>query len=257
MRLGLRVALARLRYIAGVPSGVVLAAVTTFYLLVNAATYWAAAAAGSLGVGLTCVVGLAATAYALHRWRRRFEPALLPAEIGQPGGVRLAARRGAVVLVGLDSAEPGTTFTRLLTTARDLEYLALVSTPQAEARGVHRAMIGKLMPLSGHALPSGRVRVWDANGAESLADVEQSVGEAIAWMGRHGLHPSEIVVDVTKGRRFMHFGALVAADRAQVEVQYLAAEWHHLANLPRTGRAGFTVVRERWDGVGPEAQPLL
>jgi hypothetical protein len=42
--------------------------------------------------------------------------ALAP-ELDRPGSVKLADRRGAVVLVGLDSAEPGTTFLRLLATA--------------------------------------------------------------------------------------------------------------------------------------------
>ena len=39
--------LARVRYLAGVPSAVALAAITTFYLVVNAVTYWAAVLAGS------------------------------------------------------------------------------------------------------------------------------------------------------------------------------------------------------------------
>jgi len=51
----------------------------------------------------------------------------------------------------------------------------------------------------------------------------------------------------------MAFGALIAADRADVEVQYLAAEWHHLDNTPRPGTEGFSVVSERWDGVGQDA----
>jgi len=89
-----------------------------------------------------------------------------------------------------------------------------------------------------------------------MGDVEQSVTEAIAWMGRQGLHASEIVVDVTKGRRSMAFGALIAANRADVEVQYLAAEWHHLDNKPRPGSEEFSVVSEHWDGVGPDSNRL-
>jgi hypothetical protein len=98
--------------------------------------------------------------------------------------------------------------------------------------------------------------VWGGNNAESLPDIERSVGEAIAWMERHGVHESEIVVDVTKGRRAMEFGALIAADRTNVEVQYMAADWHHVDNKPRPGTQGFMVVRTLWDTVGPEASPL-
>jgi hypothetical protein len=113
-----------------------------------------------------------------------------------------------------------------------------------------------MVPRAGHDLTYDRIRVWDDNEAEVMADTEEAVTEAIAWMGRHQVHPSEIVVDVTKGRRPMHFGALIAADRAAVEVQYLAADWHHLDDRPLRGSAEFTVVHEHWPDVGPTSQRL-
>ena len=252
----MRLALARIRHVAGIPSGLVLAAAATFYLLVNALTSWSAAMAGELGVWSTVVVSAAVTTVLFVRWQHRFAASLDPAKLDQPGTVKLAARRGAVVLVGLDSADPGTTFTRLLAAADRLEYLALIATPQSEVRGVVPALLGPLLALSGRNLASSHIRVWDRNEAEVMADVEQSVAEAIEWMGRRGLHSSEIVVDVTKGRRSMEFGALIAADRAGVEVQYLAAEWHHLDNKPLLGTEDFRVVFERWDGVGEDSTPL-
>ena len=115
------------------------------------------------------------------------------------------------------------------------------------------SLLGPLMAVSGQSLPASQIRVWDRNEADAMGDVEQSVTEAIAWMGRNGLHASEIVVDVTKGRRSMAFGALIAANRADVEVQYLAAEWHHLDNKPRPGSEEFSVMSEHWDGVGPDS----
>jgi len=249
----MRVAMARIRHVAGFPSGLVGAAAVTFYLLVNAVTAWSQDEFGEIGIWTTVLVSLLFTFTLFMRWQRQFAATLRPARLDQPGTAKLAARRGAVVLVGLDSADPGTTFTRLLAAADHLEYLALISTPQAEVRGVVPALLGPLMMVSGRTIAPSCRHVWDRNEAESMGDVESSVTEAIEWMSRHGLHPSEIVVDVTKGRRSMAFGALVAADRADVEVQYLAAEWHHLDNRPRPGTEGFSVVSERWTGVGPES----
>jgi hypothetical protein len=76
-------------------------------------------------------------------------------------------------------------------------------------------------------------------------------------MQRHGLHPSQIVVDVTKGRRPMQFGALIAAERARVEVQYLASEWHHLDDRPLPRSAEFTVVHTHWSSVASDAEPIF
>ena len=249
----MRQELARIRHVAGIPSGLVLAAFATFYLVINAITFSAGVELGNWGVWATVIVSTAVTLVLLRRWQRQFAATLHVLTMDQPGTAKLAMRRGAVVLVGLDSADPGTTFTRLLATAEHLEYLALIATPQVEIRGVVPSLLGPLLGLSGRELPASQIRVWDRNEAEAMGDAEQSVAEAIAWMLRHGLHASEIVVDVTKGRRSMAFGALVAANRTEVEVQYLAAEWHHLDNKPRAGSEGFSVVAEPWDGAGPDS----
>jgi len=243
----------RLRRIAGIPSGLVFVALFAFYLLINAVSWQTAQSAGAYGVWAAVAAAVTLTAVLFIRWQRQVADAVAPA-LERPGSTKLAVRRGVVMLVGLDSAEPGTTFLRLLATAGQLEYLALVASPQATDRGVVDRLLA--MPERvGRPLSHERVRVWDDSAAEVMADTEQAVTEAIAWMLRHELHPSQIVVDVTKGRRTMQFGALIAAARAQVELQYLASDWHHLDDRPRSGSAEFTVVHEHWDNVGPDADP--
>lgn len=243
----------RLRHVAGVPSGLLTAVLFCFYLLVNALTYTSGDLWGNAGVWLVTVVS-AVVVVLSWKWQRRFAPVLRAAELDTPGLVKLARRRGVVVLVGLDSATPGTTFARLCSTVEQLDYLALVATPQGMELGVVDTLLQRLLPASGKT-PLG-LRVWEHNEAESMASVESSVAEAIDWMLTQGLHPSQVVVDVTKGRRSMAFGALIAADHAGVEVQYLAAEWHHLDNKPRPGTQDFRVVKERWSGVGEVAAEL-
>src|SRR5207342_3527386 len=155
----------RLRRIAGIPSGLALAALATFYLLVNAVTYESAKVGGAVAVWGVTTLAMAATGLLFARWQRRVAPVLSPA-LDQPGSSRLAERRGVIVLVGLDSAEPGTTFLRLLETAIRIEYLALIATPQTELRAVVPTMVNGLLPRSGRTVPASRIRVWDQNSAE-------------------------------------------------------------------------------------------
>jgi hypothetical protein len=250
----LKTAFSRMRFVAGFPSGLVISFFFSFYLLVNAITYFGALL-GWLGVLVPLIASAAVTVVLVYRWQKHLEASTLAAR-GALSANRLESRRGLVVLVGLDSASPGTTFMRLLAEAESVEYLALVTTAQDDMLGVTSKLLETLVPVSGREFAHGRVRVWSGNNAESLRDIEDAVSQAVRWMGRHGLHPSEVVVDVTKGRRSMEFGALIAADRQHVEVQYLAADWHHLDNKPMPGTEGFMLVRSIWNAVGPEAQPL-
>ena len=248
-------ALSRLRHIAGFPSGLVVSFFFSFYLLVNAVTY-VGALWGILGVILPLLASCLVTAALVWRWQRKLSTALSISQLDFPDESRLARRRGLVVVVGLDSAQPGTTFLRLLAAAQECEFVALVTTVQDDELGVTGDLVDKVMPLAGRAFPVGNVRVWGGNSAESLTDAETSVTEALAWLRRHGLHPSQMVVDVSKGRRSMQFGALIAADRASVEVQYLAADWHPLDNRPKEGTHDFFVVRTMWTEVSEDAAEL-
>jgi hypothetical protein len=244
----------RLRRIMGVPSTLVLAAVSGFYLLINAITWQTAKSDGELGVWASTGAVILLAGLLLLRYHRQVASALAPS-LDRPGSDKLTDRRGAIVIVGLDSAEPGTTFLRLLATATKLEYVALVTTPQAVMRGVAATLEAQLQRAP-QAFPHQQIRLWDRVNAEAMADTEQAVTEAINWMLRHGLHPSQIVIDVTKGRRPMQFGALIAAERARIEVQYLAAEWHHLDDRPLPGSAEFTVVHTHWATAASDAEPI-
>ncbi len=245
----------RLRRIMGVPSTLVAAAVSAFYLVINAITWQTAELAGAAGVWVGAGLAILVTVLLFIRYHRQVASALAPT-LDRPGTDKLADRRGVVVLIGLDSADPGTTFMRLLAAARELEYLALVTTPQAASRGVLTTLASQVRRAP-QALPHQQIRFWDRVNAETMGDTEQAVTEAISWMLRHGLHPSQLVVDVTKGRRTMQFGALVAAERTRVEVQYLAAEWHHLDDRPRPGSAEFTVVHTHWATAASDAEPIV
>ncbi len=244
----------RLRRIMGVPSTLVLAAASAFYLLINAITWQTAKSDGEVGVWAATGAAFILTVVLLVRYHRQVAAALAPS-LDRPGSDKLADRRGAVVVLGLDSAEPGTTFLRLLTVARELEYLALVTSPQAVRRGVVAKLEAQIQRAP-QAFAHQHVRLWDRVHAQTMADTEQAVTEAVNWMLRHGLHPSQIVVDVTKGRRPMQFGALIAAERARIEVQYLAAEWHHLDDRPLPGSADFTVVHTHWATAAADAEPI-
>jgi hypothetical protein len=244
----------RLRRIMGVPSTLVLAAVSAFYLLINAITWQMAKSDGEIGVWAATGAVIVLTVLLLLRYHRQVAAALAPS-LDRPGSDKLTDRRGAIVIVGLDSAEPGTTFLRLLATATKLEYVALVTTPQAVMRGVVTTLEAQIQRAP-QAFPHQQIRLWDRVNAQTMADTEQAVTEAITWMLRHGLHPSQIVVDVTKGRRPMQFGALIAAERARIEVQYLAAEWHHLDDRPLPGSAEFTVVHTHWATAAADAESI-
>jgi hypothetical protein len=71
----------------------------------------------------------------------------------------------------------------------------------------------------------------------------------------------EMAVDEGAGafdasRRSVAFGAQIAANRADVDVQYLAAEWDYLDNMQGPGSEEFSVMSEHQDGVGANSASL-
>jgi hypothetical protein len=116
----------RLRRIAGIPSGLALAALATFYLLVNAVTYESAEVGGAVVVWGVTAVGVAVTGLLFARWGRSVAP-VLGAALDQPGSSRLAQRRGVVVLERSRNQHRGASAyqsctTRRLSLCRNSEY---------------------------------------------------------------------------------------------------------------------------------------
>lgn len=189
------------------------------------------------------VAGLVAAAAALGWGYDRARRARISAA-GQPGTAKLRARRGLIVLIGLDSDDPTGPLAQLLDHTPTLELLALVGTPQTAERGIAERLTTNLLTAWGHPLETANVRVYEHNHAESVADNHHSVADAIRWMTNQGLRPGEIVVDVTKGRRPMGYGAIGAADAAGIEAQYLTWAWDTVCDAPILERQEFKLITE-------------
>lgn len=241
LRAPARTTLARARVVFGVPSALVLAGVllsqSIVEIVLDHLTTWQSTLAW---VGVWTVIALVA----FDRWNRDLS-GTIASTLGQSGQERLAARRGLVVVCGLDSDRPGSPTAKLLAACPNVEYLALIGTPETQMLGVAHRVVGELAPSMGVVMPATHVRVLEqGNNAQSVADFEQATTDAIGWMLRHGLDPDDIVVDTSCGRRAMGYGALIAAENHAVEVQYLACAWDPTTNTPVTGKEMFKVVRQ-------------
>lgn len=237
-----RPTLERARAVFGIPSVVVIAGFllteSLVNIVINLLPNWQADAIWLAG----CT---AAALLAFDRWNRSVSSTLRADRLGRDGDDKLTGRRGLVIVLGLNSQAPTSPVAKLLAACPNLEYLALVGTPQTQSRNVARDILETLAPSLGRQVPAANVRVFEqGNNAQSVADFEQATRDAIAWMLRQGLEPHEVVVDTSDGRRAMGYGALVAAEQAGVEVQYLALEWDHMGNRPIPDQEMFKVVRE-------------
>jgi hypothetical protein len=221
------------------PSLVLASAIITVEMASNVIADLASSFGGPALEVLVLVTCAAATLFAFSRWEKE----LSTPGIGIRGGAKLAKRRGVILLMGLDSASEQSGVTRMLSDADSLEFIALIGTPQTSEKGVVNTIRQRFMPSLGHDLSGDKVLVLEGNNAEWIDDNERSVAAAIDWMRDRGLSPSEIVVDVTRGRRPMHFGALLAAEEAKVEVQYLTQAWSTSDNKPQ-GDWEFKLIRE-------------
>jgi hypothetical protein len=162
----------------------------------------------------------------------------------QATSTRLANKRALIVVMGLDSADPGSPLAALLSRFPTLDYLILLGTPETKALGVSSRVTHQLLAASGHNLPADHLWVLEQAESHSLTDFELATRQAITWLLRHGVEVDQIVCDVTGGKRAMGFGVLTAADRAGVETHYLSARWDHLAKRPIPGSATWQVARD-------------
>lgn len=177
------------------------------------------------------------------RWSGRLAGDVAGDAYGCPGTQKLPGRRGLVVLVGLDSAEPDSPAVSLFSMCPAVDYVAFVGTPETAQLGVVDTLVDKVLPAVGVTLDKSRTRRWEFGHAESVSAAEESVAEALRWMLGRGLDASEVVVDVSAGRRAMAYGAKDAADEHLVETHYLAAAWDTVANRPIAGTSSFKVIK--------------
>lgn len=238
-----RATLSRLKLIFGIPPFLAIAG----YVLVESLIEIICGALPTWQAQLLWLGTLAAAAlFAFHRWNTKVTRTLDASHLGRSGTDRLHTRRGLIVLLGLDSQREDGAVAKLLASTPNVEYLALLGTPETQSRHVAADIVEKLAPAMGHRIAASHVRIFEqGNNSQSVADFEQDTTDAIAWMLRQGLEAFEIVVDTSAGRRAMGYGALIAAENADVEVQYLALAWNHMANQPVPGAEMFKVGRER------------
>lgn len=230
----------RMRHAIGVPGGLALAVVLFTQLLgqvldsVLDSTHDVLLAAAAVGGVVLLLAG---------RWVRQLPTLAKANDFGRPGTDRLPMRRGLVLLTGLDTATAKGPAAALLAQLPSLEYLAVVGSVETGEQGIGEKVCGPMLRAAGHDLPASHMRRWEFGNAESVSDAEQAVTEAIRWMLGHGLDRTEIVLDVSSGRRPMSYGAKDAADEFAVEAQYLAAAWDSVANKPLPGSQMFKVIR--------------
>lgn len=194
------------------------------------------------GIGVVIAVLL----YQAHRMVRKSNQAVVT-HVGVPGNRKVSNRKGVIALVGLDSAQDNSSMVKLLALARNMEYFALVGTPETKQTGVIDAITAKLMPAANIDLDDSHLSIVEWCNAESVESTNRAVSNAIEWMIQRGIAPKDIVVDITKGRRHMHFGAVAAAMTHGVEVQYLALAWDTRIDKPIKGQESFKIIAELYD----------
>lgn len=232
----------RFRHVVGIPSALALSA----FVLANTATGVLLEVIPTLTGKLVLVAVLFLTTVLLFsKWDKAWRQGSTAAsQIGVPANSQLASRKGLVIVLGLDSAEPDSPVAKMLQRASSVQWIAFLGTPETAEKKVVENIRTKLMPPAGCDLPATHVRTWEFGNAESLADFEQAASEALEWMLRQNLEAEDIVLDITSGRRPMGYGAMTAANRYLVETQYHANAWDHLQNRPVPGKETFKVVQD-------------
>lgn len=233
----------RLRYIIGIPGALAVTTVIFSQMVALEVETILDTHTEKLAVLIGCATLMLLLAF---QWARA-----LPSEqhtsgtgvYGTSGEGKLAARRGAVIVLGLDSAHPKSAAAHLLAQLPNLDYLALVGTPQTAEKKIAQNLLSMIAPACGRHLDPSHTRVWEFGAAESISDTEEAVTEALRWMTGRGLRGAQLIVDVSSGRRAMTYGAKDAADEFEVETQYLASAWDPATNRPIPGTAMFKIIK--------------
>lgn len=235
----LRISLIRFKAVMKVPSA--LAIVTIVF--VSVATETLTDTFDSLHDRLILMAGLGVLVVIFFKkWEIPFRREA--ATFGQVDDDKLVHRKGLIVLVGLESAKLGRAAAPLFQSARSAEIIAFVGTPEVRAKGIFEELSERLMPAAGLNIPSQKIKTLDRGNALVISDFYEQTNEAINWMLSKGYQPSEIVVDISEGRRAMYFGAEQAARALSVEVQYWGAIWDPIQTVRIEGSKAFKVISE-------------
>lgn len=230
----------RLRHALSIPGALVLVAVA-FVEVLGVETQILLNSHPKVLLALAALAAL--MLYLANTWAAQLPTSGTTGEFGQDGDTGLPARRGLVLLVGLDSADPASAAAEVLTAATGLEYVAFIGDSATAELGITETLAGKIAPAAGLHLPASHQRRWEFGHAESVADAEEAVSEALRWMTGRGVAVEDVVVDISAGRRPMGYGANQAADRLRVETHYLTERWDRATNQPVPGTRQFKVVQ--------------
>lgn len=182
------------------------------------------------GLVLALVVG-----YALIAWLR----SVVRSQTARPRSIDVGQdeaftvpRAGIVYTLGGQTATLDYSFKNQMP-----QRVGLVCAEEPELRGIAEAWAAKC------GLAPGGVRVWPVS---NVANVQASAdgAEALArWMLNDlGLPASDVVIDVTGGKKTMSIGAFLAADKLGLDTQYVSSDFD-AKNVPIPGTQEEVLVR--------------
>ena len=231
----------RVRVVFGIPSVLLVVGVLFSQSIINVVTTHLSLReeiAGLTVLGVVCV-----TLFLRYRWA--YLAAIHKTE-DDPGKTqsRLAKKRALICVMGLGSGEATSPLATLLAQFNSLEYLVLLGTAETRSLGVASQITHQLLGTAGLSLDSEHVLILENNDAGAMDDFDEATRSALRWLFSNGVTSSEVLCDVTAGKRAMGFGALLASNRAGIETQYLDVGWDHVSQRQIPERTTWHVARE-------------
>jgi hypothetical protein len=235
----------RLRAAFGIPSAIIVVGAVFAQTLVTVITNHLDVRGDLIWLATLAAAGL----WLFSRFEKGYAARLRNHPDGQASSadLRLASRQALVALIGLDSAAAEASLTTLLGNLPNLHYLVLLGTPETRAAGVAERIVTRSLAMAGLELDEDHILIMEHARANEMSDFELATRQAVSWLLHAGVEAEAIVIDVTSGRRAMGFGALVAAERAGIDVQYLASDWDTLATHRTPGQLTWQLAREIHD----------
>jgi CRISPR-associated protein (Cas_Cas02710) len=205
-------------------------------LLISAATLIAGDAVGLVGLALAVAVAAGAIVGVrdlVLRMKRRRTPAIDELE-GPPE----RTRPGVILTLSHDSDAADSAAVLAIRHLRPT-YLGFLGTPQTDERRVADHLAKERCPELGVELAAWNAKSWDQL---DLRDGTRTVTALIDWMLDRGLHPSDVVVDITGGTKLMSVCAFLAAEAKGIDCEYIRSEWHQGRRRP--GSEHFTTIHQ-------------